>query len=116
MVAQARDTEETLKKAGTECRVPCIQESLAYVIRVAYGQVVFTPRHDAFTQSTYLQRLHFGCRKQLPFPEGGPSYQVHGPGDCYLAPLPQAYAVHAAEFAETQKESVRLIYREMLDA
>ena len=82
--------------------------------RVAYGQVVFTPRHDAFIQASYVQKLRFGQRKQPPFPEGGPSYQVHGPGQLHSAPLPPSFRTHATSFALTQSLQTQKIYEEIL--
>jgi len=89
MVAEGREAGKTLERAGVEQTTGNC--SLRFVTRAAYGQVVFTPRHDAFVQAAYVQKLRMGRRKQPPFPQGGEMVQVHGAGKApssSLAPVP----------------------------
>lgn len=79
MMAEAREAQKTLERAGIE-QTYTENSSLRFVTRSAYGQVVFTPRHDAFVQAAYVQKLRMGRRKQPPFPQGGEMVQVHGAG------------------------------------
>lgn len=110
LLEEGREAGRTLEKAGMELgRGDLGTCNLRFVTRAAYGQVVFTTRHDAFMQAGYVQKLRMGRRKQSPFPMGGAMVQVHGP-----APLPEALRTHALTFSLTQPPWVKSIYDEIL--
>ena len=110
LLLEAEEAVKTLEKARIYVEnAGKDATSLRYVTRAAYGQVVFTPRHDAFIQAAYLQKLRLGQRKQPAFPMGGEMMQVYG-----AAPLPDTLRRQAEKFAEGQTERVKRIYEEML--
>lgn len=93
LLAEGREAERTLEKAGMELeRGELGTSNLRFVTRAAYGQVVFTPRHDAFVQAGYVQTLRMGKRKQSPFPMGGAMVQVHGAGNAPSSSIARSIA------------------------
>lgn len=59
-----------------------------YIVNLAYGQVVFTPRNDDFLQAKYVNKLAFGKKSTPPLPY---TSSVHILGK---TPLPLEYTSH----------------------
>ena len=73
-------------------------EASKYLVDLAYGQVVFTPRHDAFLQAKYISKLPFGRKGVRPVPYIHSVHVTGNPG------IPEEFIAHIKTFLQANPD------------
>lgn len=75
---------------------------------LAYGQIVFSPRHDHFMKAKYLYKRGF-YKKSMPLIASSSTYSVVG-----RPPLPDEFKAHIEGYIAGKPPHIAKMYRKIL--